>query len=379
MSTKLTCRRAIALTGISIGALTGISIGLLSAPVVTGTGAATAQAVGGSVVVPSSIDSTGQADVTAKLNAFFASVPDGSTVVLKAAGTYRIEGTVVIAEKNNLILDGNGAKTITETIGDRSRQHIRLVRGSNIIIRDLTIKGANPYAGTSDAAYVSRLEAQHGINVAGTRGLELDRVTVTDVYGDFIYLGKAGDAWSEDVRIHDSTFARNGRQGLAITAARRVRFDHNTIQDTRRATFDLEPNGAGWGVEDVLIDNNVVGSGRLNFLSAVGRGPVNRVKIQNNVLKGKSMNGTVGNSLDRRSDWIVSGNTSDRSYGNPGGRVMTFQRVNGVVFTDNTQPVDLRREMVGTNLYDVCGFTVESNTMRNSVGQSRVITPCANG
>jgi hypothetical protein len=331
------------------------------------------------VRLPAGIDATGLTDVSDQLNAFFAALPNQRTVLFGAGATYRIEKPVLIKDKTDLVLDGNGARTITRSRGDRTRQHWRLLRGERIVIRDLTVVGAHPAGGVEDGAYVATLEAQHGFNIAGTRGLDLDRVTVSDVYGDFIYLGwdSSSKRWTEDVRIHHSTFTRNGRQGIAFTGARRVRIDHNTISEVRRATFDLEPNGGATGVEKVLVENNVVRRGRLNFVSAVGSGPVSEITVRNNTLQGRAMNSTIGNFTERRRAWAIVGNRTDTSYGTQAGAVIGVRRVDGLLVTGNTQRVQAGRSMYLVSTSDVCGVSVGRNIVRNGSGQQKSTKGCS--
>jgi hypothetical protein len=330
------------------------------------------------VPLPAGIDATGVTDVSDQLNAFFAALPNQRTVVFGAGATYRIEKPVLIKDKTDLVIDGNGARTITTSRGDRTRQHWRLLRGERIIIRDLTVVGANPNAGVAEGAYVLELEAQHGFNIAGTRGLELDRVTVSDVYGDFIYLGfdSTSGRWSEDIRIHHSTLTRNGRQGIAFTGSRRVRIDHNTISEVRRATFDLEPNGGATGVEKVLIEDNLIGRGRLNFISAVGAGPVNEITVRNNTLRGRAMNSTIGTTTRRRA-WAIVGNTTDTAFGTPTGAVIGVRRVDGLLITGNTQRVQAGRSMYLVTTSDVCGVAVTGNVVVNASGQLKSTLACS--
>lgn len=330
------------------------------------------------VRLPAHIDPTGATDVSDQLNAFFAALPNQRVVVFGVGATYRIEKPLVLKDKVDLVIQGNGARTITTTRGDRTRQHWRLYRGERIAIRNLTVVGANPNGGTEENAYVAALEAQHGFNVAGTRALELDRVTVTDVFGDFVYLGwdSSSKRWSEDVRIHNSVFARNGRQAIAFTGARRIRIDHNRISQVRRATFDLEPNGGATGVEKVLIEDNMIGVGRLNFVSAVGAGPVNYVTVRNNVLRGRSMNSTIGSFTDRRRAWAIVGNTADEAYGAPSGAVIGVRELDDLLVTRNTQPVQPGRSMHLVSTSDVCAVSVTRNTVRNASGQVKANHAC---
>ena len=101
-----------------------------------------------------------------------------------------------------------------------------------IIFRDLKVRGANPNGGTSKGAYVRKLETQHGFKFEGVQGAELDHVEVTDVYGDFVYISRDTRRRSRrrNIWIHDSTFRRNGRQGIAVVAANNVIIEHNTLR-----------------------------------------------------------------------------------------------------------------------------------------------------
>src|SRR5437868_11291535 len=194
--------------------------------------------------VPATIDSTGATDVTAPLLAFFVQVPDGSTIAFPAGGRYRIEGTLALENRHDLAFEGNGAQFFATTQGNRTRSMWRLDFGSGLTFRDIVVKGANPKAGTGPGAYVSTLEAQHGFDVEGTDGVHLQGVTVTDPYGDFVNIDKQKRIWAQNVTVRDSTFARSGCQGMAITGARSVVSEHKNISDVARSTFDVEPDGA---------------------------------------------------------------------------------------------------------------------------------------
>jgi hypothetical protein len=306
-------------------------------------------------VVPRSIPSDCSVNVSAKLNAWLASVPDNS-VLLFAGGCYRIDQTLVLTDRHNLNIYGQQATFKTDDpTGDgstlaapskaaRTRDHWRLVGGSNINIHDLTVRGANPRPGVD---YVAALEAQHGFDIQGTTTVELARVTVEAVYGDFVYWGLKLDGnkppvWSSG-RLHDSHLDGNGRQGVSLAGAHDVLIDHNSIEGVRRSTFDLEPNGGGWGVENAVIADNDVGTGQLSFVASIGNGPVNNISILQNHLTNKAMTVVVDNQqlgAPRRHDWIVADNTTDLSWGTtPPAGMMTFRHVDRVTVTGNTAPV----------------------------------------
>lgn len=117
-----------------------------------------------------------------------------------------------------MIIGGNKAVLFATTTGYRERAHLSIVGGSDIVVRNLRIRGANPNAGVSDAAYVADREAQHGIQLHGPERVLIQRVTITDVYGDFVYIGrelrKKLSTWgmpSRDVTVVGNVFSRNGR------------------------------------------------------------------------------------------------------------------------------------------------------------------------
>jgi hypothetical protein len=221
--------------------------------------------------------------------------------------------------------------------------------------RGLTIVGAAPNAGMGDDAYQAGLEAQHAFQLEGVRQFELDSVTASDVYGDFVNIARDPESkrWSEDVSVHDSTFARNGRMGISVTSGRNIRIERNLITDTRRSTIDLEPNTSSGGAEHVLIDRNRIGPGRLNFVSAgktesTRSNDVHDVTVSNNVLDGHILNIFVATrevAGQRRSNFTVVNNTSNREA--HGEAPLRFNYVDGVTVRGNRQPTKL--EPVETN------------------------------
>lgn len=313
------------------------------------------------VRVPSSIDPTGRADVTKPLHEFLAHVPNGSTIEFRKGGRYRVEGTLRLRDRHDLTFEGNGATIFATTRGDRTRSQWRFERGQRIVFHNIVVRGAHPHGGVYEDAYQPKYEAQHGFWFAGTRDVLLDHVTVTDVYGDFVYLGRDDETrtWSQRVTIRWSTFARNGRQGISVTAGRDVRIEHNSIKDTRRATIDLEPNTRSWGAERVVIADNVIGAGRLKFVAAGGAGPVNHVQVLRNVLVGHQLSiDVVAPEGTRRTDWLVDGNRTDKQAHQ---RQIRMVRVDNVVVRNNR--VRLDKPVAGIVLWGGCNYRVSNNQL----------------
>ncbi len=308
--------------------------------------------------VPDSVDATGTFDMTAKLQRFLASVPDDSVVEFPAGARYQVNGTLTLKNPQHLTIEGNRAVIVATSRGDAARSQWRIENGADVIFRDLVVHGANPHGGVGKAAYVRKLETQHGFQLEGVQGFELDRVTVTDTFGDFVYVGRdSHKVSSTNVWIHDSTFARDGRQGIAVTSASGVIIERNSFTDTRRSTIDLEPNARSWLVSGVFVLDNVVGKGRLLFVASHGRGPVDDVVISGNRLEGHSLTvDTVAAENKRRSNWIVTDNVSDTTVRS---RPMRFTGIDGLVVRGNRQPVAGGQPAAA--LTDVCGAQVDGN------------------
>jgi hypothetical protein len=322
---------------------------------------------------PGVIDATGATDVTADLQALMDQTPDGGVVQLKREGDYRVEGTLVLDARHDVRIEGNGARIFATTTGDAHRSQIRVSGGSGLKIRDLEIEGANPHAGLGDDAYVSELEFQHGISLEGATDVELDRVNIHDTYGDLLYISRHDDRRvAERVWIHHSTFARSGRQGIAIVDGRDIVIERNAFTDMRRATIDLEPTAWGWSAENVHIIDNEVGRGRLLFVAAAGVGPINRVVIARNTLQGRDLGVMMKSPEDRRRRhfWVVD-NTSDfTAKASP----LRFTRADGVIVHGNRQPMNAR-DVALVMAVDSCDVAITDNDIapgtRAMEGRSR--------
>jgi len=311
------------------------------------------------VVVPSYIDATGKTDDTKALQQFIDNVSNGRTVKFHRNGRYRVEGTLKVGNRRNLTFDGQNATIFATKRGARDRVQWWVKRGSNIVFRNIKVRGAHPNGGTSEGAYVRKLETQHGFKLEGVSGVELDHVEVTDVYGDFVYITRdlARKNPSQNVWIHDSTFRRNGRQGIAIVAATNVIIEHNRIDHTRRSTVDLEPNAPDWKISNVFILDNSVGKGRLLFVASHGQGPVDNVVIEGNQLQGHDLTiDAMAPSKQRRSNWVIKNNVSDTTTHH---RPMRFFGIDGLLVSNNTQRVSNKEP--GVVLTDDCGTRVAGN------------------
>jgi hypothetical protein len=320
--------------------------------------------------VPKRIRSDGSVDVTAALKRFINSRPNDSAVLFAKKGRYRIDGTLEIRDKTGLWLRGRGAKLFARTKGDAFRRHVRVIRGGNIVIRDLTIKGANPNAGMADEAFDPRFEFQHGIEFDGVQGALLDHVRISDVYGDFVYLGPSQDSGvftpSRSVTIQNSRFKRNGRMGISVDYASDVLIQDNYMGACRRSWVDVEPTGATWQVHGLTIKNNTVGPHRLNFFANAGRGDnVGDVVITNNrTTRGTGFGAitvTRGDSAvaagGYRGPYLIEGNVGPMRAG------FVFLEAADITIRNNTMPFSARPVV---QLNDAHTVRVDGNSFRGA-------------
>lgn len=332
----------------------------------------------GAIYVPRSIDPTGEVDVSAAFKSFLASVPDGKTIVFQPNARYRMEETLVVRNRRNLDIDGNGSLIFATTRGYRERSAVRTIYSSNITFRDLKVKGANPNAGVGDAAWVVEMEGQMGFEARSVDGFTLKHVTVTDVYGDFVYLSRDEDGpWTSKVRITGSTFSRNGRMGVSTVAARDVVIEGNRFDQMRQAAFDFEAHYKNYGVDGVTIRNNDVGATRLLFVAAVAEMPVNNVVVSGNRVQKPLQVWVSSAGLGTpHFGWKIVGNTSGTLAGAASQTVMAFSDMRDLEIRANYQAMDPRRSMYGATLQNSCGTVAAGNDFPGAVAATRSTGGC---
>ena len=328
------------------------------------------------VDVPASIDPTGGRDVAAELVQFISHVPDHRTIVFPAGARYRIENVVYFGHHNDLTLEGNGALFFATTDGSgvppsgpglaphwpRARAHFYVYDGTDITLRNLVIRGAHPDAGEHEGAYVAAYEAQHGVVFTGVRNALLEQCTITDPYGDFVYIATDVDG----VTVRNCHMERSGRQGITVANARNVTIEHNDVSHVARTMFNLEPYVRSWTVSHVRIHDNLVGPTRGGFVNAKGAGDVSNISIVGNLLRGQPM-GVANKPPDdlspRRHDWYVADNRSENKAGSPHG-VFYFVHTDRVTVVNNWVPLAAGRHppQLGTEFVDCTGIEEHGNT-----------------
>jgi len=237
------------------------------------------------------------------------------------------------------------------------------------------IVGAHPNGGT----YVPSHEHEHGFGIQGGGLVTIERVQISDVYGDCVYVA-ADDSglWADGVRFLDSFCAATGRNGVAVVAGRNVEVARTSFTKIALFPFDVEPNKTSY-VEGASVasfhDNRITAPIGDYLVAANGWGPVDGLSVADNLVTGTPLLLTV-HPLDgsgyRRTNITITDNRSD-TVAIGSGPVMDFADNDRLTVTGNIQP--LRDGGVFAQVIGSCIVSVSGNTVDN--GTEAVIEPAA--
>jgi hypothetical protein len=283
------------------------------------------------IVVPSSIDSTGASDASAALQSWLGSVADGSTIVFRAGGTYRMDtGLQVVPRRHDITFEGHGA-TLKSNGGATNASSLFIVSGTNIKIRNFNLVGNSPTPGR----YRPGKEYAYGVQTYGAHNVEIANVTIRAVYGDGLMIG----GWSDSVWFHDSKVVSAGRNGVAILAGRNITVERVAFVKSGWATFDIEPWETSGGADNVRFLNNTAGTwnGQWGFFfgaCGVDGSVVSNVTVSGNTITGSPLTTYV--TIDRRQNIVFTNNVSSVAAAGP---VLDFAHIDGLTVTGNVQPL----------------------------------------
>ena len=314
------------------------------------------------VNVPTTIDATGASDASAALLSFINGVPDGSVIVFKAGGVYRLDRGIRVSDRHNLVFEGNGATLRTGgTLYLTSMWSIPFViygsssDVSDIVIRNFTIEGPNTRTGTN--VYDPAVESPHGVGVYGGSRIEIAHNTIRKTGGDGVYAANGStQEWVNGLWVHDNTFDYIGRNAFTMNAVRNALLERNTIDHVGASVLDIEPDEAFQGaINTTLRDNNVGIWGMsplytMHFVACAndnsGPGAVIRglTITGNHVSQGAPNSANTPNAGGLKT-WIGKTRTSNVTFANNtttkagAGPVLVFEHVDGLTVTGNAQPL----------------------------------------
>lgn len=291
-----------------------------------------------SIPVPASIDATGVTDASAALTAFLATVADGSTIVFRVAGVYRMDRGLTFSNRHDLVFEGNGATLKSNGVRTCARDcslFYLLEENTRITIRNFNLVGNSPTPGSFSDSW------QHAsaITIVGGGDVEIANVTVSGVGGDGLTLSGVAPGWPDAIWFHDSHVIDSGRMGVAVVAGRNVTVERVRFDTVAYGAFDIEPNDTTQGASDVQFLDNAVGSWthEFGFLFAANGAPgsaVTGVTVSGNTTTGSPLTTYV--TVARRQDIDFTNNTSAVPAAGP---VLDFAHVDGLTVMGNVQPL----------------------------------------
>jgi hypothetical protein len=245
--------------------------------------------------VPSSIAADCSRPVDAEIMDWLARVPNHAVARFAPGGCYGVDGSIVLADRTNLTVDGNGATFAALTKGSSTRRNWRLQGGKSVTLRNMTARGANPTAGIVEGAYDPSYEFQHAYSIEGTQGATLDGVGAHDVHGDFVAIhhderyDPTTTAPARNVTIRNARFERNGRQGISPTNVEGLLVEGSYLGEVNMNAVDIEPDFLEARATGIRLENNTFGRIRFSVLANAGGGAavnVGEITITGNTMVG---------------------------------------------------------------------------------------------
>lgn len=215
------------------------------------------------------------------LNAWLASIPDGSTINFASTGCYGLDGALLLSARNNLTISGNGATfELLTTEGQAGTAHLNIwnvVGGTNITLSNMNLIGASEASGgggtDSTCQPSGSFESQYGIALWGVDGASVNFVNVTQSCGDFIDIlmfcngtisagngcPGADQIWttpSENISINGGTDSIAGRQGITVADVVGATIENVTMSHVGQQGVDLEPDNYNSYLQNITVENN---------------------------------------------------------------------------------------------------------------------------
>ncbi|MFA6004252.1 MAG: Ig-like domain-containing protein, partial [Elusimicrobiota bacterium] len=341
----------------------------------------TTTALPGTYIVPSTIDGTGATDVTAALNNWIATVPNGtaalpSTIMFPSGKTYLLSQGLQFANRSYWTLSGYGAKLKLAPAAGFTQLQSLIIAGkiyngyyaggnTNIIIKGFELEQSNPTPGV----FNSSREQCSAVEIEGGNGVEVFDILAHGIAGDGFRIGDA----SQNINIHNNHIQDAGRNGVSIIDGDQVLMENNQFDDMGYYTFDAEPNDTTQSVTNATFRNNTAGSwGPENgygagFFAAGGSGykVIDRITVTGNTING-SANASLlthcnTNQTTRMSNIVFTNNTASQSAAGP---VLNFKNIDGLTITGNTQPLS---SGVLTSLNNCTGVITGTDTTAPAV------------
>ena len=290
------------------------------------------------VTVPAAIDATGKTEVSAALNSFIETVPDGSIISFPTGATYLLDKCIIIGSRHNLVFEGNGT---TLRAGSNAKGNDAFATpfvvgyspdhpNTDIVVHDFIIIGNSRTPGI----YIARSEFQSSLSAAYSKRVEIYNITGSAAPGDFLRCEQADEIW-----VHDCHALTVGRNGISVTEGSDILVERVAFDISGHCTFDIEPNYANDVCSDITLRNNTAGKWGYAFLALGSNagGPIDKIVVDNNTVTAGSIKAYIGNSVPtKRMTRITFTNNKGTIVAGP---VFYSNYVDGLTVTGNVQPL----------------------------------------
>jgi hypothetical protein len=319
----------------------------------------------------------GAGDVTAPLNEWLASVPDGTSeqptiVEFPRGSNYLCEGRITLVSRKYVFLRaaaGTGPKpTFSRTIPTSPQEPQWLIRNCDAVaLVELDILGVRGMATPIETA-----QGEHGVWIMGSRSVVIADCTIRQSMHDNVYIGpldrrnepESDFLIPEHVFIVASTLQGAGRDNVAITHGRGIHVRGNALLDAKNTVL-IEPGARNQiGVHGLTVVDNLIQGTRASVFTAHGESDFADFDFSNNRIEGVPFDFRVLVQEDgkRPRNIRVTGNVGDTVGGEPPIKV---QRSDGVFVSANRRPLRTNSNGVpvaaGALLNDCTGFEVRHN------------------
>jgi hypothetical protein len=218
------------------------------------------------ISVPIDITGDCSSDVTERLNAWLAAVPDGSVIEFPRGACYRVDGSLLLSGRQHLVIEGNEStfRAVDLVPYEVNRAQWFLDYGADLVLRNMTLSGPNPRAVLGqDTAF------DHNVFVRGTHGVVIEHVRGGNTYGDFVAVahGRDGRTIPSDVTVAHSWAENVGRMGVSCVACDGLTVRDNLFRHIALSVITIEVEGDGWPARRIRIESNEVGSHGWSFVA----------------------------------------------------------------------------------------------------------------
>ena len=221
-----------------------------------------AETLGYDVTKAGAVPNDGQDDTVAINTALSTLSSHNTNTLYIPAGTYQIDAVYlpghsygITPQSGQTIRMADGAVLEEIPGSDDTEAAIIRIRGVN----NVTISGGKIVGDRS--SHSDAYDGGTGIEIGGSSDITLDGVTITDCYGDGIYLINRNGSGASNVTIKNCTVSNSCRNNISVVAASNVTIDNCTLQNAHglmpETGIDIEPN-SDTDVSGVTISNTTI-------------------------------------------------------------------------------------------------------------------------